>query len=92
LWKLERSTTVPRMETAGQPFRQYRSLFLSKLEMLPKSQTQIAARWQHSRRTESNGLSPPSGILNTRKHNVSETGPLSALRRGTYYVGSFRKS
>jgi hypothetical protein len=28
------------------------------------------------------GLCPSSGILNTRKHNVSETGPVSVLMRG----------
>jgi hypothetical protein len=36
-----------------------------------------------------------SGILNTIKHNVSETGSVSVLRRGeggTYSVGSFRMS
>jgi hypothetical protein len=39
------------------------------------------------------GLLPSSGILNTRKHNVLETGAVSILRwRDTYSVGSLRKS
>jgi hypothetical protein len=40
-------------------------------------------------------LCPLSGILKNMKHNVSETGSVSVLRRGdgdTYYVGFFRKS
>jgi hypothetical protein len=39
------------------------------------------------------GLRPSSGILNTRKHNVSETGSVSILRWGegdTYSVGSHK--
>jgi hypothetical protein len=41
------------------------------------------------------GLCPSSGILNTRKHNVSKTGSISVLRKGegdTYSVGSLRKN
>jgi hypothetical protein len=41
------------------------------------------------------GLCPSSGILNTRKHNVSETASVAILRcgeRDTYSVGSLRKS
>jgi hypothetical protein len=37
------------------------------------------------------GLCPPSGILNTRKRDVSQTGSVSVLRGGegdTYSVGS----
>jgi hypothetical protein len=44
---------------------------------------------------EFSGLFSSSGILNTRKHNVSETGSVSILRRGegdTYSVGSLRRS
>jgi hypothetical protein len=40
------------------------------------------------------GLFPSSGILETIKHNVSETGSVSVLRIGgedTYSVGSLRK-
>jgi hypothetical protein len=39
------------------------------------------------------GLCPSSGILEARKHNVSETGSVSVLRWGgedTYSVGSLR--
>jgi hypothetical protein len=41
------------------------------------------------------GLCPSSDILETIKHNVSETGSVSVLRWGgedTYSVGSLRKS
>jgi hypothetical protein len=41
------------------------------------------------------GLCPSSGILKTRKHNISETGSFSVLRwRGedTYSVGSLEKN
>jgi hypothetical protein len=42
------------------------------------------------------GLFPSSGILGTRKHDVSETGSVSVLRCGggedTYSVGSLRQS
>jgi hypothetical protein len=41
------------------------------------------------------GLYPASGILQTIKYDVSETGSVSVLRRGggdNYCVGSFRKS
>jgi hypothetical protein len=41
------------------------------------------------------GLCPSSGILKTRKHDVSETGSVSVLRwreGDTYSVGSLRKS
>jgi hypothetical protein len=41
------------------------------------------------------GLCPSSGIVETRKHNVSETGSVSVLRWegiNTYSVGSLRKS
>jgi hypothetical protein len=41
------------------------------------------------------GLFPSSGILENRKHDVSETGTLSVLRRGkedTYSVVPLRKS
>jgi hypothetical protein len=41
------------------------------------------------------GLFPSSGILGTRKHDVSETGSISVLRYGgedTYSVGSLRRS
>jgi hypothetical protein len=41
------------------------------------------------------GLCPSPGILNTRKHKVSEIGSVFVLRGGegdTYYVGSLRKS
>jgi hypothetical protein len=40
------------------------------------------------------GLRPSSYILETRKHNVSETGSVSVLRWGedTYSVGPLRKS
>jgi hypothetical protein len=40
------------------------------------------------------GLCPSSGILDTRKHNVSETGSVFVLRLvggDTYSVGSLRK-
>jgi hypothetical protein len=40
------------------------------------------------------GLCPSSGILNTRKHNVSETGSVSVVRSGeggTYFVGSLER-
>jgi hypothetical protein len=39
------------------------------------------------------GLCPLSGILETRKHNVSETGSVSILDEGgdTYSVGFVRK-
>jgi hypothetical protein len=39
------------------------------------------------------GLCPSSGILETRKHNVSETGSVFVVRGGgedTYSVGSLR--
>jgi hypothetical protein len=39
------------------------------------------------------GLCPSSDIVDTRKHNVSETGSVSVLRwggGGTYIVGSLR--
>jgi hypothetical protein len=36
------------------------------------------------------GLCPSSGILNTRKHNVSEIGSVSVLRWGEGYSPSFR--
>jgi hypothetical protein len=41
------------------------------------------------------GLCPSSEILNSRKHNVSETGSVSVLRRGegdTFSVESFRRA
>jgi hypothetical protein len=41
------------------------------------------------------GLCPWSGILNTRKHNVSKAGSVSILRCGeedAYSVGSLRKT
>jgi hypothetical protein len=40
------------------------------------------------------GLCPSSGILETRKHNVSETGSFPSSDEGaeTYSVGSLRKS
>jgi hypothetical protein len=44
------------------------------------------------------GLCPSSGVLETRKHDVSETGSVSVLKRrggggeDTYSVGSLRKS
>jgi hypothetical protein len=41
------------------------------------------------------GLCPSPGILNTRKHNVSETESFSVFRRGerdTYSVASVSKS
>jgi hypothetical protein len=40
------------------------------------------------------GLCQSSGILNTRKHNVSETGTVSVLRRGEYIhtVGSIERA
>jgi hypothetical protein len=40
------------------------------------------------------GLCPSSGILNTRKQNVLETGSVSVFTRGegdTSYIGSFRE-
>jgi hypothetical protein len=40
-------------------------------------------------------LFPPSGILENRKHDVSETGSVSVLRRGreeTYLAEPLRKS
>jgi hypothetical protein len=41
------------------------------------------------------GVSPSSGIVGKRKHDVSETGSVSVLRFGgedTYSVGSLRQS
>jgi hypothetical protein len=38
------------------------------------------------------GLHPSSCILETRKHNVSETGSVSVLKWDTYSIGSLRKS
>jgi glycerol-3-phosphate acyltransferase PlsY len=52
----------------------------------------------HLRGSESLGFwtCPLSRIINTRKHDVSEAGSVSVLRRGgvgyTYSVGTLRKS
>jgi hypothetical protein len=101
IWKCWRMTCSRGITTTDcLPDRYFKSTHCRKRELAPDFtylNYSVTVKLQNCN-TENRwvaGLCPSPGILNTRKHNVSETGYVSVFRWGdqeTCSVGSLRKS
>jgi hypothetical protein len=89
---------VLRLQESNVWFEQFRSIWTNKWLRLLSIMGHKYERTEHITDCQNYwvfGLCPPSGIVETRKRNVSETGSVSVLGwsgEDTYSVGSLRKS